>query len=121
LLRSDLLRINTGMDSPSRPVSAAAISIRPAESGDRATIAELLSANKLVALDETAQFGPQYAVAVNEDGILVGVAGCERMAPTFSCVLSRCRSPGVRPESERAWRRTGLPMPRARVAARPTC
>jgi amino-acid N-acetyltransferase len=66
------------MDSPSRPVSAAGISIRPAESGDRAAIAELLSANKLVPLDETAQFGPQYAVAVNGDGMLVGVAGYER-------------------------------------------
>lgn len=60
------------------PVTTAAISIRPAESGDRAAIAELLSANKLVPLDETAQFGPQYAVAVNADGLLVGVAGYER-------------------------------------------
>jgi amino-acid N-acetyltransferase len=66
------------MDRTSKPVSAAAISIRPAESGDRAAIAELLSASKLVPLDETAQFGPQYAVAVNGDGILVGVAGYER-------------------------------------------
>lgn len=66
------------MDMASKPVSAAAISIRPAESGDRAAIAELLSASKLVPLNETAQFGPQYAVAVNGDGMLVGVAGYER-------------------------------------------
>lgn len=65
------------MDTPSKSVSAA-ISIRPAESGDRAAIAELLSASKLVPLDETAQFGPQYAVAVNGDGKVVGVAGYER-------------------------------------------
>ena len=31
-----------------------------------------------MALDETAQFGPQYAVAVNGEGTLVGVAGYER-------------------------------------------
>ncbi len=56
----------------------AAISIRPAESGDRVAIAELLSASKLVPLEETAQFGPQYAVAVTADGTLVGIAGYER-------------------------------------------
>jgi hypothetical protein len=33
------------MDTPSKPISTAAISIRPAESGDHATIAELLSAS----------------------------------------------------------------------------
>ena len=66
------------MDTPSKPISAAAISIRPAECGDRAAIAELLSASRLVPLDETAQFGPQYAVAVNADGLLVGIAGYER-------------------------------------------
>jgi N-acetylglutamate synthase-like GNAT family acetyltransferase len=66
------------MDRASKPVSAVATSIRPAESGGRAAIVELLSASKLVPLDETAQFGPQYAVAVNGDGMLVGVAGYER-------------------------------------------
>lgn len=65
------------MDTPSKSVSAA-VSIRPAESGDHGAIAELLSASKLVPLDETAQFGPQYVVAVNGDGIVVGVAGYER-------------------------------------------
>lgn len=66
------------METPSDSVSAAAIAIRPAESRDRPAIAELLSANKLVPLDETAQFGPQYAVAVDGDGMVVGVAGYER-------------------------------------------
>jgi amino-acid N-acetyltransferase len=65
------------MDAPSKSVSAA-VSIRPAESGDRSAIAELLSASKLVPLDETAQFGPQYVVAINGDGKVVGVAGYER-------------------------------------------
>jgi amino-acid N-acetyltransferase len=66
------------MKAPSKPISAAGVSIRPAERGDRNSIAELLSATKLVPLDETAQFGTQYAVAVNTAGILVGVAGYER-------------------------------------------
>ena len=41
--------MNADMDTPSKPISAAAISIRAAESGDRGAIAELLSASKLVA------------------------------------------------------------------------
>jgi N-acetylglutamate synthase-like GNAT family acetyltransferase len=86
------------MDTPSKSVSAA-ISIRPAESGDRAAIAELLSASKLVPLDETAQFGPQYAVAVNEDGMLVGVAGYERYGRDILL-----RSVAV----SEAWRSTGI-------------
>ncbi len=91
--------MNTNMDTPSTPVTAAAISIRPAESGDRDTIAALLSANKLVPLDETAQFGPQYAVAVNGDGIVVGVAGYERYG---SDIL--LRSVAV----SEPWRSTGI-------------
>jgi N-acetylglutamate synthase-like GNAT family acetyltransferase len=86
------------MDTPSKSVSAA-ISIRPAESGDRPAIAELLSASKLVPLDETAQFGPQYAVAVNEDGMLVGVAGYERYGRDILL-----RSVAV----SEAWRSTGI-------------
>lgn len=86
------------MDAPSKSVSPA-VSIRPAESGDRDAIAALLSATNLVALDETAQFGPQYAVAINADGILVGVAGYERHG---SDIL--LRSVAV---SER-WRSTGI-------------
>ena len=64
------------MDTPSKSVSAD-ISIRQAEIGDYGAIAELLSASKLVPLDGTAQFGPQYAAAINGDGIVVGVAGYE--------------------------------------------
>ncbi len=66
------------MDAPSKPLSTGAISIRPAGSEDRGAIAELLSASKLVPLDDAAQFGPQYAVAVTDGGTLVGVAGYER-------------------------------------------
>jgi amino-acid N-acetyltransferase len=98
LLRSGLLRMNTDMDTPLKPISTAAISIRPAESGDRAAIAELLSASRLVPLDETAQFGPQYAVAVNGNG-LVGVAGYERYG---SDIL--LRSVAV----SEPWRSTGI-------------
>lgn len=108
--------MNTNMDTPSKPVMAAAISIRPAESGDRDTIAALLSANKLVPLDETAQFGPQYAVAVNGRGIVVGVAGYERYGSDI-----RLRSVAV----AEPWRSTGigarLTAQRLKVAKRPTC
>jgi amino-acid N-acetyltransferase len=87
------------MDTPSKPISTAAISIRPAESGDRTMIAELLSASRLVPLDETAQFEPQYAVALNGDGMLVGVAGYERYG---SDIL--LRSVAV----SEPWRSTGI-------------
>ena len=87
------------MDTPSKPIATAAISIRPAESEDRAAIAELLSASRLVPLDETAQFGPQYAVAVNGEGMLVGVAGYERYG---SDIL--LRSVAV----SEPWRSTGI-------------
>ena len=65
------------MNTPSKSVSAA-VSIRPAERGDRGAIAELLSASKLVPLEETAQFGSQYVVAISGEGKVVGVAGFER-------------------------------------------
>jgi N-acetylglutamate synthase-like GNAT family acetyltransferase len=87
------------METPPKPVSAAVISIRTAESGDRGAIAKLLSANKLVPLDETAQFGPQYAVAVNSDGMLVGIAGYEQYG---SDIL--VRSVAV----SEPWRSTGI-------------
>ncbi|HZT69425.1 MAG TPA: arsenic resistance N-acetyltransferase ArsN2 [Terriglobia bacterium] len=86
------------MDARSTPASAA-ISIRAAESGDRGAIAALLSASKLVPLDETAQFGQQYAVAINGDGIVVGVAGYERYG---SDIL--LRSVAV----SEPWRSTGI-------------
>ncbi len=93
-----MLRINTKY-TPSKPISTVAISIRPAGSEDRGAIAELLSASKLVPLDDTAQFGPQYAVAVNEDGTLVGVAGYERYGADILL-----RSVAV----SESWRSTGI-------------
>ena len=87
------------METPSKLASESNISIRPAESGDLDTIAELLAASKLVPLDAAAQFGPQYAVAVNRDGMLVGVAGYERYGadiPLRSIVVSE------------PWRSTGI-------------
>ncbi len=109
------------MDTPSKSVSAA-VSIRPAESRDRGAIAELLSASKLVPLDETAQFGPQYVVAINRDGIVVGVAGYERYDTDILLrSVAACRSHGVRPGSAHASQRIGLPMPRDRGAPPPIC
>jgi amino-acid N-acetyltransferase len=98
MLRTDVLQVNKSMKTPSKPVLVV-VAIRPAESGDRAAIAGLLSANKLVPLDETAQFGPQYAVAVSADGILVGVAGYERYGPDILL-----RSVAV----SETWRSTGV-------------
>ena len=54
------------------------IRIREARPEDRAEVMALLSATGLAALDETAQFGDQYAVAEGPDGGIVGVAGYER-------------------------------------------
>ena len=54
------------------------VSIRPATAEDRASVAALLQAARLVPLDDTAQFGEQYSVAVTADGAVVGVAGYER-------------------------------------------
>lgn len=54
---------------------------------------------KLVPLDDTAQFGPQYAVAVTDDGNLVGVAGYERYGADILL-----RSVAV----SESWRSTGI-------------
>ena len=54
------------------------VRIRDARPEDWTAVSELLAAAGLVALDETAQFGPQYAVAEDGAGIPVGVAGYER-------------------------------------------
>lgn len=91
--------MNAMIGRPANPNLATDIAIRPAESEDREAIAELLSANKLVPLDETAQFGSQYAVAVTAGGIVVGVAGYERYG---SDIL--LRSVAV----SEAWRRAGV-------------
>ncbi len=57
-----------------------AISIRPATTDDLKAVSELLCAARLVPIDDTAQFGDQYAVAITSDGAIVGVAGYERYA-----------------------------------------
>jgi amino-acid N-acetyltransferase len=54
------------------------VRIRAAGPADWAAVSALLTAAKLAPLDETAQFGPQYAVAEDLHGNLVGVAGYER-------------------------------------------
>jgi len=87
------------MGTPSKLKSTVGISIRSATTDDRIAIGELLSVNKLVPLDETAQFGPQYAVATTDEGILVGVAGYERHGPNVLL-----RSVAV----AESWRSTGI-------------
>jgi hypothetical protein len=42
------------------------VKIRPAHSSDTDPVSELLSEAGLIALDTSAQFGPQYAVAVDK-------------------------------------------------------
>lgn len=59
-------------------LNARKVTIREARGDDREAVAELLAASKLVCLDHTAQFGPQYAVAEDSDGAIIGVAGYER-------------------------------------------
>jgi N-acetylglutamate synthase-like GNAT family acetyltransferase len=57
---------------------SADVRIRDARPEDWSAVSELLAAAGLVPLDETAQFGAQYAVAEAAHGILVRVAGYER-------------------------------------------
>jgi amino-acid N-acetyltransferase len=54
------------------------IQIRDARPEDWAEVTALLTEVGLVPLDDTAQFGPQYAVAEGPDGSVIGVAGYER-------------------------------------------
>ena len=78
---------------------AGRVRIRPATAGDLGPVSELLSAAGLVAIDETAQFGPQYAVAEDENGAVVGVAGYERYGDTILLrsvtVAETARSAGI--------------------------
>lgn len=53
------------------------VTIRPAEEQDRAPVNTLLIDAGLVPLNEEAQFGPQYALAVSETGEIVATAGVE--------------------------------------------
>lgn len=52
--------------------------IREARPEDWDAVSRLLAAFKLAALDAASQFGPQYAVAEDGGGVLIGVAGYER-------------------------------------------
>jgi N-acetylglutamate synthase-like GNAT family acetyltransferase len=61
-----------------REIKRAGVRIRTARSEDWSAVSELLARAKLVALDPSAQFGPQYAVAEDPTGAIVGVAGYER-------------------------------------------
>ncbi len=54
------------------------IRIREARPEDWDHVKTLLTEAGLVSLDGTAQFGPQYAVAEEPEGTIVGVAGYER-------------------------------------------
>ena len=51
--------------------------LRSAEEQDRLRVSELLVSCGLVPLDDTAQFGPQYVLAVLPNDVLAGVAGIE--------------------------------------------
>jgi amino-acid N-acetyltransferase len=52
------------------------LEMRPATEADRSAVNELLLASALQPLEDSAQFGPQYAVALCE-GKIVGVAGMD--------------------------------------------
>lgn len=54
------------------------IRIRDAQPEDWDAVSQLLAACNLAPLDRTSQFGPQYAVAEDGHGVLIGVAGYER-------------------------------------------
>ena len=51
--------------------------MRAASDSDRDAVSALLSDSKLATLDSSSQFGPQYVVANDSKGRLVGVAGLE--------------------------------------------
>lgn len=53
------------------------LQLRAASESDRPAVASLLSMAKLAPLDPASQFGPQYVVAVDANGVLAGVAGLE--------------------------------------------
>lgn len=55
--------------------------LRPANAADEVAVSNLLLGAGLVALDPSAQFGPQYVVAATGSGVLVGVAGIEQHGP----------------------------------------
>ena len=75
------------------------ITIRPAAAGDLEAVSELLRAARLVPIDDTAQFGDQYAVAAAADGTILGVAGYERYGADVLlrsvAVAEKWRSEGI--------------------------
>jgi amino-acid N-acetyltransferase len=60
----------------SAPVTTT-LHLRPAGEGDRPSVTSLLAQAKLAALDNAAQFGSQYVVALDPEGRIAGVAGLE--------------------------------------------
>ena len=78
---------------------SSAISIRPATIGDLEAVSELLRTARLVPIDDTAQFGDQYAVAAAADGTILGVAGYERYGADVLlrsvAVAEKWRSTGI--------------------------
>lgn len=77
-------------------MAASSISIRPADSqNDLAAVSALLSDSKLVPITPDAQFGPQYALAVEANGRVVGVAGIE-VHGTDGLLRSVCLDPQFR-------------------------
>ena len=86
------------------PTPPAEIRIRPAQTDDLPAVVSLLRTAKLEPNALEAQFGPQFAVAVDQtDGRIVGSAGVElyRDGPN---VLGLFRSAAV----DRAWRGRGV-------------
>ncbi len=57
---------------------ASGIRIRDARPEDLSIVAQLVVDARLVPIDDSAQFGPQYAVAEDSTGEVVGAAGYER-------------------------------------------
>lgn len=53
------------------------ILIRPATLNDKQAVEKLLQDAELAALDDSSQFGPQYAVACDANRSIIGVAGVE--------------------------------------------
>ena len=64
--------------SQTNDIESTGVRIRNAGADDWSAVRELLAEAKLVDLDASAQFGPQYAVAEDPAGAIVGVAGYER-------------------------------------------
>jgi amino-acid N-acetyltransferase len=69
--------------------------LRAAGEVDRPAVASLLSTVKLAVLDSAAQFGSQYVVAVDANGVLAGVAGLE-LYGSDALLRSVGVAPGVR-------------------------